>query len=109
MTRRTRIALSGAAAGFVLLILTWVLALHVPAFERADQAIFAGFVDLHYRHRIDLVARFVAHLCDPSPYVYLAAVPLAIAFLRRRPRLVMAIAAILLGANLTTQLLKPLL
>jgi membrane-associated phospholipid phosphatase len=109
MSRRTKLALSGAAAGLGLLALTWLLALHVGTFERADQAIFAGFVDLHYRHRIDRVAQVVAHLCDPSPYVYLAAVPVLVALLRRRRRSALAIGAILLGANLTTQVLKPLL
>ena len=51
----------------------------------------------------------IADLCNPSPYVYLAAVPLIVALVRRRGWLAVAIFAILLGANETTQLLKPLL
>lgn len=109
MTRRVRIALLGAGAGAGLLLLTWLLAFHVGAFERADQSIFRGFYDLHERRRIDALASFVANLCNPSPYVYLAAIPVLVAIVRRRPRVLLAIGAILLGANLTTQFLKPVL
>jgi hypothetical protein len=41
--------------------------------------------------------------------VYLAAIPVLIALIRRRPRVAAALAAVMLGANVTTQLLKPLL
>ena len=109
MTRRTKLALLGAGAGVGLLILTWALALHVGAFERLDRAILSGFAGLYHRPRINHVAQLVAGLCDPSPYVYLAAIPVLVALLRRRPRALLAIVAILLGANLTTHLLKPLL
>lgn len=110
MTRRTKIALAGAGMGVLLLMLTWVLALHVGFFERADQSVFRGFIDLHaHRVRVTRLARFIATLCDPSPYVFLAAAPLLITIVRRRPRVLLAVGAILLGANVTTQLLKPLL
>src|SRR5579871_339221 len=109
MNRRTKTALGGAGLGAALLVLTWVLALHVGPFERADQAILKGFLDLSSRQRINHLAQFIADLCNPSPYVYLAAVPLIAAVVRRRGRVFLAIAAILLGANVTTQLLKPLL
>src|SRR5579871_6326807 len=102
MTRRTKLALLGAGAGVGLLILTWALALHVGAFERLDRAILSGFAGLYHRPRINHVAQLVAGLCDPSPYVYLAAIPVLVALLRRRPRALLAIVAILLGANLTT-------
>lgn len=109
MTRRTKIALCGAGAGLGLLLLTWFLAFHVGIFERADQSIFKGFFDLHGRARVHRLAQFTADLCDPSPYVYLAAVPILVALVRRRPRVLLAVGVILLGANTTTQLLKPLL
>ena len=109
MTRRSEIAFAGAAAGAVLLALTWLLALHVGLFERADQSILAGFIDLHAHRGVDGVANWIAHLCNPRPYVFLAAVPVLVAIVRKRPRALLAIGAILLGANLTTQLLKPLL
>jgi membrane-associated phospholipid phosphatase len=109
MTRRSEIAFAGAGAGAVLLALTWLLALHVGIFERADQSILAGFVDLHAHRGVDRLAAAIAHLCNPNPYVFLAAVPVTVAVVRRRARALMAIGAILLGANVTTQLLKPLL
>ncbi len=109
MDRRIKRALTGAGIGVVLLALTWVLGLHVGAFERADQSIYRGFYALGERRRIDAVASFIAHLCNPNPYVYLAAVPVLVALLRGRSRVLLAIAVILLGANATTELLKPLL
>ncbi len=109
MTRRSRTALIGAGAGLALLILTWAVALHVGRFERLDQSIFNGFYSFHHRAHVDSLAQRIAELCNPWPYVYLAAVPVLIALLRRRPRIAVAVGAILLGANATTQLLKPLL
>jgi membrane-associated phospholipid phosphatase len=55
------------------------------------------------------VANFIAHLCDPKPYVFLAIVPVLVALARRRPRLALVLGAIILGANVTAQLVKPLL
>lgn len=103
-----RRALIGAAGGALLLILTWFLAFHVGVFRHADQSIYNGFGGLK-RPRVDPIANFIAQLCDPRPYVYLMAVPVLIALARGRPRIAVAVAAILLGANLSTQLLKPLL
>ncbi|MFZ0384351.1 MAG: phosphatase PAP2 family protein, partial [Solirubrobacteraceae bacterium] len=45
----------------------------------------------------------------PKPYVILAALPVLVALLRGRPRVAVTIALILLCANETTELLKPLL
>lgn len=109
MTHRSQIGFLGAAAGALLLVLTWALALHVGIFQRADQSILAGFVDLHAHRGVDGTASFIAHLCNPNPYVFLAAVPVLVAIVRGRHRALLAIGMILLGANLTTQLLKPLL
>jgi membrane-associated phospholipid phosphatase len=91
-----------------LLVLTWVIALHVGFVERADESIFNGFIGLNRPH-VGSVAYRIASLCSPKPYIYLALVPVAVALFRGRVRVAMAIGAILLGANLTTQLLKPAL
>jgi membrane-associated phospholipid phosphatase len=93
----------------VLLILTWLLAFQVAVFRNADQSIFNGFFQLHSRGRIWAIANVIAHLCDPKPFVVAATAIVAVALLRRRPRAAVAIGAIVIGANLTTQLLKPLL
>jgi membrane-associated phospholipid phosphatase len=108
MPRRAGLALLGAAAGVALLIITWYAAFHAGIVERADQSIYRGFADLQ-RPRINSVAQLIADLCNPQPYVYLAALPVVMALVRRRPRVAFGSGAILLGANVTTQLLKPLL
>jgi membrane-associated phospholipid phosphatase len=101
-------ALIGAAGCVGLLFLTWFLAFHVGVFEHADQSIYSGFGGLR-RPRFAGLAYHIASLCDPEPYVLLAAIPLLTALVRGRPRVALTIGAILLGANLTTQVLKPLL
>jgi membrane-associated phospholipid phosphatase len=93
----------------VALLGTWFAAFHVGLFERADQSVFSGFANLGRHPRVSALASYIARLCDPQPFVFLAVIPVAVALLRGRPRLAIAIAAILLGANVTTELLKPLL
>jgi membrane-associated phospholipid phosphatase len=105
---RARQALLGAAVSAVLLGLTWLLALHLGFGQRADQSVLRGFQDLG-RPAVNSLAAFIAELCNPIPWVFFAAVPVAVALLRRRPRVAIAVVAVLLGANATTQLLKPLL
>jgi membrane-associated phospholipid phosphatase len=109
MPRRAALYLTGAGAGMGLLILTWYAAFHVGFVERADVSILRGFSGLGHRRHVDGVASAVASLCDPRQYVFLCALPLGLAFARRRAWTLMAVAAILLGANVTTALLKPLL
>lgn len=109
MPRQARIALVGAAGGVALLVVTWFAAFHVGVFKHADQSVFGGFLALGHRGWLNSLAGRVAWLCDPNPYVFFAVVPIAVAFARGRPRVALAVAAILLGANLTTELLKPLL
>lgn len=108
MTRAKR-ALAGAGLGVALLALTFVLALHVEPFMHADWAIFRGFDELQQHRGVGRVAKFVADLCNPRPYVYLAAIPVLVVLIRRRPRVLLAVGAVLLGANMTTQLLKPVM
>jgi membrane-associated phospholipid phosphatase len=109
MILRPRSALLVAAGGVVLLVVTWLLAFHVGVFGRADQAVYRDFGQLGRHVPVAGIARFVADLCNPNPYIFLAAIPMAIALARRRLRLVLAVGTILLGANVTTHLLKPLL
>jgi len=108
MPRRARYASFGAAAGSCLLLLIWFAAFHIGPVQRPDERVLRGFADLQHPH-VNSVANAIAHLCDPKPYVYFTAIPVIVALIRRRPRLAIAIVMILLGANMTTQLLKPLL
>jgi membrane-associated phospholipid phosphatase len=108
LRRTAGIAAGGAAIAAALMFLTWFLAFHVGAVERADVKILGGFTDLHRVH-VDPIAQFIADLCNPNPYVYFAGAVVLIALARRRTGVALVIAAILLGANVSTQLLKPLL
>jgi membrane-associated phospholipid phosphatase len=101
-------ALIGAGACFLLLLVTWYVAHYVGFVKRADVSILGGFAELH-RPGLDSVTNFVAQLCNPHIYVVLAAVPVLVALARGRPRVAITVGAIMLAANETTQLLKPLL
>ena len=104
-----RSALLAAAVALGLLFATWLAAFHIGPAQHADQSILAGFFDVADHGRVKSLANFVANLCSPEPYLYFAWIPMAVALLRGRPRVALAIGVILLGANLTTHLLKPLL
>lgn len=101
-------ALLGAAASLVALAVVWWVSHYTAAGRHADASILAGFADLT-RPRLDRLTDFVAGLCSPSPYVFLAAVPVLTALVRRRPRVAVMLGVVLLCANETTELLKPLL
>jgi membrane-associated phospholipid phosphatase len=102
-------ALIGAGVLVVMLIATWYGAFYIGLFEHADRAILQGFTGLGHHPHVGGLANRIATLCDPKPYVYFCAIPVVVAIARRRLWVALAIVAILLGANVTTQLLKPLL
>jgi membrane-associated phospholipid phosphatase len=106
--RVAMLAAAGAAVAAALLLITWFLAFHVSFVQRADVNVLGGFIELD-RPRVDSIANFIAGLCNPNPYVYFAGAVVAVAAARRRPGVALMIVVILLGANVTTQLLKPLL
>jgi membrane-associated phospholipid phosphatase len=107
LTTKSALAAAGVAAG--LLFLTWFAAFHIGVVKRADQSILQGFFEIGHHGPIAPVANFVANLCSPEPYLYFAWIPMLVAVLRGRPRVALAIGVILVGANLTTHVLKPLL
>ncbi len=106
MPIRPRTAALGAASCVVLLALVWFAAFQIGFFGHADQSIYMQFGDLHGHGGVERVAGFFVGWFDPNPYVYLVLVPLVVALLRGRPRVVLAVGAIILGANVTTELLK---
>jgi membrane-associated phospholipid phosphatase len=108
MPRRSKLAFTGAALGICAMVLTWYLAHDVAALRRVDANVLGGFLQLG-RPGLNRVTRAIADLCDPMPFIVLAAVPVAIALLRGRPRVALVLAMLLLGANESTELLKPLL
>src|SRR5436305_6724297 len=108
MPRRSRIALIGAGGSFAVLVLISLVAFHTHAGAQADQSTFLGFAELQ-RPRVNGLATLIAQICDPRPFLVLSAVAVGLAFARGRARLAIVVGAILLGANLTTELLKPLI
>lgn len=109
MPIRPRIALLGAGACLVALALVWFGVAHVGFFRHADDSGFLQFYSLHDHGIVVWLARHFVRAFDPNPYVYLVLVPLIVALLRGRPRVVLAIGAIILGANASTELLKHVL
>lgn len=102
-------ALAGAVASAALLILTWFAVFHVGAAQRADSSILSGFAGIGLHPHVSSAASFIARLCNPNPYVFFCAVPVLVALARRRIWVAVAIGTVILGANVTTELLKPLL
>jgi len=109
MSLRPRNALIGAGACVVLMALVWFGAFHVGFFRDADRSAFLQFFDLQSHNSIAWIARHLVRVFEPNPYVFLAMVPLVVALVRGRPRLTLAIGAIILGANASTELLKHIL
>src|SRR5436305_2047970 len=99
-----------AAAGWCLaaFAVLMVLAYYVPAAAYLDAAALHGFVSIH-RTLLNDTATVIAHFCDPLPYALAGAAIIAIAYRRRSARTAAGIAFLLVGANATSQLLKPLL
>src|SRR3954447_23045931 len=108
MLRRPRIALLAAFACLARLGVTLVLACSAPPCGGRVAATLQGFVDLN-RPRLTPWLSHVAHLANPTPYALIGLALMSIALARRRGRVALAIAVVLIGSEVTTQLLKPLL
>jgi membrane-associated phospholipid phosphatase len=108
VARHSRIALVAAAVCVAGLLMTLVLAYFAPPFGGRDAATLQGFVDLN-RPRVTTLLSHVAHLADPAPYGLIGLALVVIALLRRRGRVAVAIAVVLIASAVTTEALKPLL
>jgi membrane-associated phospholipid phosphatase len=102
----TPLAVAAACAGAAAIV--WLAAYNVSAFGTLDHRTLTGFVGLLRPETAGPAIR-MSRLVDPGSFAVLAAAIVAVALVRRRPRTAVAIAAILAGSNLTTQLLKPAL
>ncbi len=101
-------ALRGAALCVLGLALTWVLAELVPVVHWRDAVALNDFTELG-RPRVDRLANGLLGLLDPLLYTLWALLLVAVALLRRRPRVALAVAIVLPAAPLSAELLKPLL
>lgn len=108
MLARPRNALIALLAVLGALALTWLLARHTAWGRHLDSSVLLGFTGLH-RPRVAPLARYIAGIGDPAPFGLITVGLMSVALLRRRPRLALAVVVVLTGANVTTQVLKPLL
>ncbi len=112
-----RWALTSAAASAALLTGTWLASFHLALLsdaehERADQKTSVAFYDLtsdHYRPHLDRTLHIIVSFCSPSHYVYLASLSVVLALLRKAFPAACAAGVVLIGANLTTLVLKAVL
>ena len=93
----------------MLIAATWVAAFHIGVVRSANLTTYVGFIELHQHGVVRALAEHFVSLCDPGRYFLWAPVVVVIALVRGRPRVALAVAAILLGANLTTEALKHVL
>ena len=108
MRHRPASALAAAALCLGGLVLTGVVARIVPIAQLRDSATLYGFTTLSGHAGVTRLAFDVAHLVDPWRYLLAAAVLVAVALLRGRPRVALAVPPAMFAASATTELLKPL-
>lgn len=98
------LALLAAAAAVVV----WLVALGVPRGRALDASAMLSFGGVATPPRQPSIMG-LAHLADPVPFLVGGVLLVAVALLRRRFLMAALVPAILLSANVTTQILKPAL
>ncbi len=88
--------------------LTWALAELLPAGQVHDSLALHDF-ELLSRPHVDFVANALLHLLDPALFIVWGLVLVGVAISRNRPRVALAVVAVLSLAPLTSETLKPLL
>jgi membrane-associated phospholipid phosphatase len=106
---RARWATIAALTLAVAFALVWVCVYHLGPVARLDSSLYYDFTAIAARPHVNSLASLFASLCDPGPYDYLAAVPIAIALLRRRPLLAAGLALMMIAAAGSAELLKDVL
>jgi membrane-associated phospholipid phosphatase len=90
------------------LALTWTVAALVPAAHVRDAVALHDFTLLS-RPRVDTVANVLLDLLEPLLFTVWALLLVAVALIRGRPRVALAVAIVMSMAPLTSETLKPLL
>jgi membrane-associated phospholipid phosphatase len=100
-----------AAAAWCVLAFAILLALayYVPAAAWLDAAALHGFVAVGHSKQAADIATVLAHLCNPLPYALAGIATITYAYKARGARTAAAVTLLLAGANITSQVLKPLL
>ncbi len=97
-----------AVACVLALALIWVLAELVPAVQLRDATALYDFTLLS-QPLVDGVANHLVHLLEPPLFVMWGLALVAIALARERPRIALAVVAVMALAPLSADILKPLL
>jgi len=108
LPRRAFAPLSAAAACVLAAVVVWLTAYHLSPFEAIDRRTFDGFLGLSRPTTAGWAEQF-SHLADPGPFALFAAGLVGVALVRRRLMTGVVVAVILVGSNVSTQLLKPAL
>jgi membrane-associated phospholipid phosphatase len=108
VTVRVRTPVLAAGAALAGLALLWIAAHAVGAGAHLDIAALQGFTSLE-GGRSGPASRLITSLADPAPFALIGVALVLVAAARRRYRTALAVPVILIGANATTQLLKPLM
>jgi membrane-associated phospholipid phosphatase len=97
-------------AGLCLLALAliWVVAQLVPAAHLRDAVALRDFTLLSRPH-VDAAANFLIRLLEPALFILWGAALVSVALARGRPRVAVAVAAVMGLAPFTAETLKPLL
>ncbi len=103
-----RLGLRAAAICLVAMAVTWALASFEPTIHWRDAVALSDFTQLD-TPRVDTLANDLLRLLDPLLYTLWAALLIAIALLRGRPRVALAVTILAPLAPLTAEVLKPLL
>jgi membrane-associated phospholipid phosphatase len=90
------------------LALLWTLASFVPAVHLKD-AVALHDLTLLNRPRIESIGNFMLHLLDPQLFVLWGGALVAASLAQARPRVALAVVAVMGLAPLTSETLKPLL
>src|SRR5215217_4059734 len=98
----------GAAGCAAAAALIWIAVAFSASARWLDVAADHGFFDLQ-RPALVPIANAVSHSMDAAVLVLAGIALVAVALVRGQPRVATAVPVILIGANVTTQLLKPAL
>ncbi|HKH79899.1 MAG TPA: phosphatase PAP2 family protein [Solirubrobacteraceae bacterium] len=101
-------ALGAAGLCVLAMALVWAVAELVPAVQWKDAAVLHDFTLLS-RPSVDQVANFLLHLLSPLPFTLWGVALAAFAIAGGRPRVALAVIAVMGLAPLSAELLKPLL
>jgi membrane-associated phospholipid phosphatase len=107
-TRNPRKPLAIAGLCALAMAATWLVVTQVPFAYTHDAVTLGDFTRLS-RPRIDLLGNWLLHLLEPGWFIAWGTVLVAVALVRGRPRVALAVALVLLLAPMTAEILKPLL